>query len=69
MNGPIDRIAHRGKPHLSNHQQNVALCGKTAPFWYRVVPWDGTSKGVCKNCIKAVTKQALAEQAAKVSMR
>jgi len=62
----IDSIAFTGKSHLSKHKEDISLCGKTAPFWYRVL-WDGTSKGICKNCIKVLTKQAVKEQTKHVS--
>lgn len=53
----VDHVAFTGKAHLTLRGKEVAFCGRTAPFWYRVV-WDGKTEGVCKRCIKVYSSDS-----------
>ena len=57
----VELVTFTGGNHLAYVKNQMSLCKRTAPFWYRA-PWDGTSKGICKRCIKIMTKEAVAEQ-------
>ncbi len=53
----VDHVAFTGKAHLTLRGEEVAFCGGTAPFWYRVV-WDGKTEGVRKRCIKVYSSDS-----------
>jgi hypothetical protein len=52
-----DHITFTGTNHLAEHGKEIAICGKTAKFWYRI-PWSGKRDGICKNCLKKLEPKA-----------
>lgn len=64
----IEVVSSHAGMHLVNKAGQISYCGKNDHWLYRVA-WSGGSKDICRNCIRALTKKAIAQQKEALSKR